>query len=184
MRLRTSASLLGILAALALGLSGCGSQSNIKGALSQASNTRLSNELSAVSDAVNGTSCGRARNALASLDATISGLPSATNAKLVGNLRQGAAMLRRLALKECQGSRPRTTTTSAATTTTPTSSSPPTTTTTASSTPTTTTTVTQTQTHSQTNTNTLPGTGSVTSLGSGSTTGTNGGGGLNGGNGQ
>ena len=178
MRLRTSASLLGILAALALGLSGCGSQSTIKGALSQSSNTRLSNELSAVSDAVNGTSCGRARTALASLDSSISGLPSATNAKLVGNLRQGAAMLRALALKECHGARPTTTSSSSSATTTSSSSSPTTTSSTSTTGTTTTHTQTQTQTQTRSNTNTLPGTGSVTSLGSGSTTQTNGGGGL------
>jgi cell wall integrity and stress response component len=163
---------------------GCGT-SQIKGALSQGANSTISGDLSAVSDAVSDGSCARAHSALAMLDATLSRLPSDTNAQLMKNLTQGASTVRTLAVKECRGASTPTTNASSSTSnsssTSAVSSSTPTTPTTISS-PTTAVTTTQTVTHSQSPT--TPGTGSVTQLGSGSgsnTSATNGGGGLAGG---
>jgi hypothetical protein len=164
----------GGLASAAAFLVGCGTQSPIKGALSQSANRAIVGDLSAVSDAVSDESCVKAKSALSMLDATLSNLPSNTNPKLVSNLTQGSTTLKTLALKECHGSQPTPRTTSSSTT--PTNSSTSTTVAT-----TTTTTSATTTTDSQSTSGTLPGTGSVTQLGSGSGTSTNGGGALEGG---
>jgi hypothetical protein len=165
----------GGLASAAAFVVGCGTQSPITGALSQSANRAIVGDLSAVSDAVSNGSCVKARSALSMLDATLSNLPSNTNAKLVTNLTQGSTTLKTLALRECHGSQPTPNTTSSSTT--------PTTTSSTSTTPTTTATTTTmtTATDTQSTSGTLPGSGSVTQLGSGSGTSTNGGGGLEGG---
>ena len=164
----------GGLASAAAFIVGCGTQSPIKGALSQSANRTIVADLSAVSNAVSDGSCAKARSALSMLDATLSNLPSSTNAQLVRNLTQGSTTLKTLALQECSAGQPTTSTSSSTTSSTSTSTS--------STTPTTiTTTTTTTTTDTQSSSGTLPGTGSATQLGGGSDTSTNGGGGLAGG---
>jgi hypothetical protein len=126
---------LGLVAVLA---AGCGSS---QGLLSSHSHDALTSDLFAVRQAVANGDCTHTADALTELDTTIDGLPEGTNATLARNLRQGAAVTRRWASKDCHHKAPKppvttsTQSTSTTTTTTTTSTTVSTTAATTSSTP-------------------------------------------------
>jgi hypothetical protein len=152
-------------------LTACGGGGH--GLLSSDQASTLSNQLDQLSSAVDTGNCGAAHSAVSSLNNAIDNLPSSVNPALATNLKQGAATVGQLEVRDCH-----TTTTSSTTSSTPSSTtSSSSTTTTSSSTPTSTTTSTSTPTSSS----------SATTSGSGgntSTSGGSGGAGLGGGGGN
>ncbi len=130
------ASLAAILGFAAAFVVACGSSGN--GLLSSGQSSSIADQLTAISNAVQGGHCGRATVASHRLTNLITDLPSDVNQKLVANLGQGASTVQELAGKDCTTQSTSTPTVTVPTTTTQASTTTPTQTATTTATTTTT----------------------------------------------